>query len=462
MSGLARPAPRRRMPSVRSMFVMNVLVIAGVVLAGMALAYYVFLTQVQQRRITGMAAIVAHYIDGMREFAQHATPEQRRRMFDRLSDATDARVTVVPAPTAPFEAPPLGIVRAFMESLAEQVSGPAPRWRADAAFGRWGDSPEEEGIWFEVPVPEGEPVWLRYAVYAAPIAPWLPAALFGALLALAIAAAAWLHLRLRPPLRATVEAIESIARGERPSTLTAAGAAEMAQLAHSVNDMARRLAEAEDDRALMLAGVSHDLRTPLTKLRLGLALRDAGNDDAQLVRAIDEIDRTIGQFVEFARADAEAEAAMVLDASEMAREVAAGFELDGHAFALHLAAGAWVQVRPDSFRRVLSNLLGNAVRHGQTGLGLRVHTQNCDGVDSVVIEVLDRGPGVSEDELAQLGRPFFRTGDARARTPGTGLGLALVRRLAERDGGTLALELRGGGGGFCARVRLPAVPPSEP
>ena len=229
-------------------------------------------------------------------------------MFDRLTLATDSRVTVVPTPTEPFDEPSERIVRAFMESLRDQVSGPAPLWRAEGEVNK-----DSEGIWFKVAVPEGDPLWLRYAVYAAPSPPWLPAALFGALLALAIAAAAWLNMRLRPPLRAMVEAIESIARGERPTMLSAAGAAEVSQLARSVNDMVRRLAQADDDRALMLAGVSHDLRTPLTKLRLGLALRPAGTDDAQLVRAIDEIDRTIGQFIEFARADAEAGMPVRLD-----------------------------------------------------------------------------------------------------------------------------------------------------
>jgi two-component system osmolarity sensor histidine kinase EnvZ len=411
----------------------------------------------QQRRIVGMAAMVATYIQGVREFAEHATPQQRQAMFDRLTLATDSRITVVSTPTEPFEEPSERIVRSFMESLRDQVSGPAPLWRAESE----GDK-DREGIGFKVSVPEGDALWLRYAVYAAPIPPWLPAALFGALLTLAIAAAAWLHMRLRPPLRATVEAIESIARGERPTTLLAAGAAEVSQLAHSVNDMARRLAQADDDRALMLAGVSHDLRTPLTKLRLGLELRPASPDDAQLVRAIDEIDRTIGQFVEFARADAETEAPVYLDPAELVREVAAGFELDGSTFALDLDSGAQVKVRPDAFRRVLTNLMNNAMRHGMAGLKVRVVLEPQDaGRDACVrIDVLDRGPGVSAENLARLGRPFYRTDEARVSTTGTGLGLALVGRLAAREGGTLILALRKDGG-FCASILLP-YPSGEP
>ena len=111
---------------------------------------------------------------------------------------------------------------------------------------------------------------------------------------------------------------------------------------------------------------------------------------------------------------------------------------------------------PDAFRRVLSNLMNNAVRYGKTGLQVRVGVERhaVGGDAPVLIDVLDRGPGVSDNNLARLGRPFYRTDEARACTPGTGLGLALVHRLAKREGGELTLALREGGG-FCASIRLP-------
>lgn len=438
----ARLAGLLRTP--RSMFSASSILIVLVVVAGMALAYYVFVEKVQRPRIETVAHSVSAYIKAVRQFARVATPAQREAFIATLS--VDSGVRLVDRNEARFGPPRGPLLPAFLAQLQAATKG-------DGHIAWHDGDGADQSIWFEVRLPDAPPLWLSYPAKVNPISPMAVAALFGALFALAIGAAAVLQSRLRPPLRALGDAVERLGRGERGFKLPLTGAAELADLADRFNQMARGLAEADQERTLLLAGISHDLRTPLTRMRLALALRDSAPGDESVVRAIDEIDAIIGQFVDFARAGSDADEPVRLHINDAVREAAASLELDGHPFELDLRLPPLVWVRPVTMQRVLANLMGNAARYA--GCGLAVSTRFDAGM--VCVRVSDAGPGVTLEELQHLGHPFVRTDAGRAKGPGSGLGLAIVHRLLQTDGGTLTLELNRQGG-LDAVVRLPPAP----
>jgi two-component system osmolarity sensor histidine kinase EnvZ len=177
--------------------------------------------------------------------------------------------------------------------------------------------------------------------------------------------------------------------------------------------------------------------------------------DAQLKAGmaadIDEMDRIIGQFLDFARA-AGGEALQPTDLAAMAREIAARYRDSGHAIDEEIASAPEATVRPMAVRRLITNLVDNAFRYGERDVRLRVGAAS----RAVVIEVLDRGPGIPADEVERMKQPFTRLETARSGKGGSGLGLAIVDRIARMHGGSFDLLSREGGG-LVARVTFPAT-----
>ena len=167
---------------------------------------------------------------------------------------------------------------------------------------------------------------------------------------------------------------------------------------------------------------------------------------------IDEMDRIIGQFLDFARADARRAARPRSTSRALAREVAGRYRETGHALAEEITAVPELPLRSLSVRRLISNLLDNAFRYGEKDVLLRVVPE----AGGVIVEVLDRGPGIPAAEVERLKQPFTRieTESARSGKGGSGLGLAIVDRIARMHGGTFDLLPREGGG-LIARVTFP-------
>lgn len=269
-------------------------------------------------------------------------------------------------------------------------------------------------------------------------------------LALALAAAYFIVFRIKRPLAALTGAAAEIGRGRTPAPLDESGPQEIATLANAFNQMSRDLTQLEEDRALILAGVSHDLRTPLARLRLGIEM---SGTDAQLksgmVSDVDEMDRIIGQFLDFARA-AGGEPPESADLAEIAAEVLAHHAELGRRVQAELTSLPRRPLRPMAIRRALSNLIDNAFRYAGSDVAVRVRAQGT----SAVLEVLDRGPGIPPSEAERLKQPFTRLETARSNAGGSGLGLAIVDRVARLHGGSFELLARDGGG-LCARITLP-------
>jgi len=282
---------------------------------------------------------------------------------------------------------------------------------------------------------------------------WIAATLTSALLALVGALA--IQRRVNQPLERVVEAAGELARGAAPRPLPEDGPTETATLARSFNQLVASLARAERERALMLAGVSHDLRTPLAKLRLGVEIvRERIEPEllASMERSVAEMDAIVGQFLDFARGMAD-EPEISGDLNALARDVAAACADHGQVVQLELGAPPALKMRPQALRRAVVNLVENAWRHGRPPVRLQT------GRDAgwAWIAVVDDGDGIAADQVEALRQPFRRAQSSRSGAPGAGLGLAIVERVAREHAGTLEL-MPAQPHGWCARLRLPALP----
>lgn len=273
------------------------------------------------------------------------------------------------------------------------------------------------------------------------VAEWLGWGLLAALVALV---AAWLLvLSLNRPLQALEKAARAIGRGETPEPLPEQGAREIAAVAQAFNQMTRDLSELDSDRALILAGVSHDLKTPLARLRLGIELSGAVREDIEAMgQDIDEMDRIISQFMDFARGT-NAEPESVCDVVAVGEDLVHLFERQ---VAVHLKGPSSLPIRchPKALRRAMSNLIDNARRYAGSEKPIDVTIQPEGRNLQIVIE--DRGPGIPPEQVERLKRPFTRLEAARTNVQGSGLGLAIVERIARQHGGYLDLLPRPGGG----------------
>lgn len=265
----------------------------------------------------------------------------------------------------------------------------------------------------------------------------------GALLA-ALLGAFLIVSRISAPLRQLARAARQVGSGETPPPQEESGPQEIAIVARAFNQMTSNLARMDADRALILAGVSHDLRTPLARLRLGIEMSGAPNSEvAAMVADIEEMDRIIGQFLDFGRGDPQ-EASGPIDLAALVREVTEPYRLRGVNMRVELPDSLVVPARALPIRRALSNLIDNALRYAGDEAPLEI-AANVEGAEAR-IEVADRGPGIPEAEIERMRQPFTRLEKARSNTKGAGLGLAIVERVMRAHQGRLELLPREGGG----------------
>ncbi|CFB57564.1 two component system sensor kinase [Bordetella pertussis] len=227
----------------------------------------------------------------------------------------------------------------------------------------------------------------------------------------------------------------------------------------SFNRMAKDLRQAEADRELMLAGISHDLCTPLARMRLEIEMSGVSEDARQAIdEDLGQIDHSIGQLMEYAR-PAGTLPQLATDISSVLAELyerershtaSLGGELEAS-----IDPGLRARITALDLKRIVSNLIENARRYGRSSDGLAhlaisVHSEG----NILAIEVADRGPGIAPEEVDRLLRPFSRGEAARTGVSGAGLGLAIVERLLKHVGGSLRMLPRQGGG-LIARIELP-------
>ena len=268
----------------------------------------------------------------------------------------------------------------------------------------------------------------------------------GSALLLFAVAALFLRNQVRA-IRRLAEAAEAFGMGRDRGPIKPEGATEVRQAAGAFNRMQERIMRFLSQRTEMLAGVSHDLRTPLTRLRLALAVlpprADLQQDVADMTADVEEMERMIGGYLAFARGEGD-EQAQPVDLTALLEEVASAARRAGAHVELHCPPMLMLNLRPDAARRAVTNLVDNARRHAQK-IQLSVEPQD----RGVQVVVDDDGPGIAPERRESVFRPF-----ESGALGGTGLGLTIARDIARAHGGDILLE-ESPMGGLRARLRLP-------
>lgn len=260
-------------------------------------------------------------------------------------------------------------------------------------------------------------------------------------------AVAFLRNQIRPIMR-LADAADAFGKG-REVEFRPRGAREVRQAGLAFIEMKRRIERAIEQRTAMLNGVSHDLRTILTRFKLSLALMDDSSELEALRKDIDEMSRMLEAYLAFARGDAGEQAAPT-DIAVLLEELRLDAERQGHPVEVHFTGDPVVTVRPDAFRRCLFNFVTNAGRHGE-----RIAIHGTHEGRWLTIHIDDDGPGVPVDQREEVFKPFVRLDDARnIDEGGTGLGLAIARDIARSHGGEVMLS-DAPLGGLRATVRVP-------
>jgi signal transduction histidine kinase len=228
------------------------------------------------------------------------------------------------------------------------------------------------------------------------------------------------------------------------------GSRELRRAASAFNRMQARLRRFVDDRTMMLAAISHDLRTVLTRLRLRAEFIDDGEQQGKAIADIDEMQAMLDETLNFARDDAREEALVAVDLTALLQNLCDAVTDSGQSLNFEGPAHLPVQCRPVALRRALRNLLDNAIRYGGQA---EVSLSQSNG--DAVVEIADKGPGIPVAMREKVFQPFFRLETSRSReTGGTGLGLSSARAILRRHGGDITLHDRPPGG-LLVRATLP-------
>ncbi|WP_454720989.1 MULTISPECIES: ATP-binding protein [Cupriavidus] len=300
------------------------------------------------------------------------------------------------------------------------------------------------GVWVSFEI-EGDDYWVAISperFERVPGIQWLWWSI--AALLLSIIGAAFITSLVNHPLKRLANAARAIGGGGDPPTLPEHGASEVALANHSFNQMVRDLRQLDDDRVVMLAGISHDLRTPLTRLRLETEMSPVDDITREaMIADIEQMDAIIGQFLNYARPALET--VEPVDLSALVQD-AVGVYGAHDDVQVRVRAGEPVMAVANRMevQRILDNLVENARRYAKAednGVAVVEISTRIEDKEAV-LTVADNGSGVPEAQLPLLTRPFYRLDGARSEAKGAGLGMSIVNRILQRNGGRLMLANR--------------------
>lgn len=430
----------------RTFLLFAALIIAGVL--GIFAAYRLLESAPIEERL---AWEITSVVNLTRSALVSADPARRSRLLEALAEEEDVRVL----PLEPTD-------RIDLVHEARRLAPLAPRLKA--LLGEQtllaGMVNDEEGLWVSFDI-SGDRYWLLLPLrrISRHQGPGIGLILVVSCL-VSLAGALGLSRLVDRPLANLSRSITAIGRGEPHTPLPETGPAQLVALNRDFNRLARDLEQLEYDRSLALAGVSHDLRSPLTRLRMEIELAEFPEPQrAAMVADIERIDGLVGQFVDYARSAQTTRIALV----------DAGVELD-QLMARYIARAAAADVCLQSniahplpwhgdasdLTRAVGNLLDNALRHAQPAPGQenQIALAARRKENTLIIEVVDSGPGIPSEHRERVLRPFERLDSARGDQGGSGLGLAIVQRVAHRYGGSVNLE-QASGKGLLVRLTLP-------
>jgi signal transduction histidine kinase len=368
--------------------------------------------------------------------------DERPAWLDRLARRNyryllDAGTPGEPPSTARSRRAATTIVEALQGRYAATVSAvPGPR----------------EHVQVHLRLHDGKPLTIDVLPGSMALSDWLPIVL-GLQLVL-LMGFGWLAVRLvTRPLKRLAQAAETLGPDLKAERLPEAGPTEVAHAAAAFNAMQQRISGYLTERVQILAAISHDLQTPITRMRLRLDLMDDSETRDKLRNDLAAMEHLVREGVAYARTlHGSAETPLRVDADALLDSLMGDYQDAGQTVSLEGRIGGPIMTRPQALRRILTNLIDNALKFG-TEVAVAVAREPDN---RVTIAVRDRGPGIPEAELARVMQPFYRVENSRNRsTGGTGLGLSIAQQLTNALGGSLALSNRQGGG-LEARLTLPA------
>ncbi|MBB5366957.1 MULTISPECIES: sensor histidine kinase [unclassified Janthinobacterium] len=384
----------------------------------------------------------------------HSAPELRRELLFDLVSSEGIRIFSLEDDDH-VDPPPDNYLMPEIETLVKAKLGKDTRFSARVNG--------VAGFWISFKIDDDE-YWLmldRERLRGLTGFQWLGWASLVSLLSLL--GAAIISSLINLPLSRLTAAARDIAKGKQPALLPEKGPIEIIEANRSFNQMVDDLKQVESDRAVILAGISHDLRTPLARMQLEVEMANLSDEAREGIQSdIGQMDAIIGQFLDYAK-PTEASSFIEVDLSGLLSDLAReAMRLPDVKVTAEIAEGAHAMGNATDLRRVLNNLVENARRYGKTEgseiteIDFACQVKSIHGAKRVVIEVQDHGPGVPADKIEQMLKPFTRLDSARGQANGAGLGLAIVDRVLLRHGAELQVRNREGGG-LAFQISLPAV-----
>ncbi len=444
----AGPAPesarrgwlKRLLP--RTMFGRSLLIVVIPLVLVQAITAWIFYARhwsaISWRLANGVAAEIALFLEGSQSLRSAGARQEFLREARRL---TQLRMTLEPGAALSPLPPQSGslLERQLDVALAQRIGFP---FRVE-------EESDSDRVLIEIALPQGllrviAPINLLYSSTTYIFILWMVGSSL-VFLALAI----WILRNQLRALRRLAAAADSFGKGRPVPYFRIEGALEIRRAAAAFMNMRARIERQIRQRTEMLAGVSHDLRTPLTRMKLALELAGKNGALDELKSDVAEMEHMIEGYLDFVRGEG-GEAPVETDIALLLEEVAAAMRREGTPLSLSLPGETLIPVRPNAIRRCLGNLIGNARRHGS-----HVWLSGIASPSGVDILVEDDGPGIAREERERAFQPFIRLDRSRnPSTGGVGLGLSIARDLARSHGGEVWLE-DSTHGGLCARLHLP-------
>ena len=452
------PSMNRLFP--KSLFGQTLLILLTGLIVSHAVGSWIYTADREQavRAVGGFAA--AQRIANLTRLVQEAPREWLERIVAALSDQT-LRVSLLAQPPVFGGANEDGAVsQTIKDFLAEQVptkSAIQPRVGVSASdgspFANWHQMgrgpmmgrPMMQGLGgfrelqVAMPLPDGQ--WLSFATNLPDTGPAFSRQFLISMAIMAIillGVSIWVVRRVTAPLASLALAAERLGRDVRTLPLPETGTIETRQASRAFNEMQTRLRNLNDNRIRMLAAISHDLRTPLTLLRLRTETVKDQEERDKMLATIAEMDSMIGAALQFARDETVGEPRRPTDLTSLLQSITDDMNDAGLPVTMEPAQPLIYECRTAALKRALTNLIDNAVKYGKTA-----HAAINITPKAIEITIDDEGPGIPEQELSRVFEPFYRIEESRSReTGGVGLGLAIARSIIQAHGGELALGNR--------------------
>ncbi|HUN91302.1 MAG TPA: ATP-binding protein [Burkholderiaceae bacterium] len=432
-----------------SLFWRTFLLIVALIATSSWVALQIFQLVEQDRYAQQVARELVSIVNTTRSALVYSDPTRRRGLLLELIDAEGIRVVPRETSDQVQAFPPRPLVERTIEYVAARL-GPDTLVVAavNGVPGIWiSFSIDDDGYWVYI---ERNP--LDRALGSA----WIGWSIAATLLALVVAIA--VTRLVNRPLSALSSAARALGAGRNPPPLPEAGPAEIRTVNRSFNRMVSDLDQLARDRAVLLAGISHDLRTPLTRLRLEVEINALPDETRQAMTSdIEQMDAIVAQFLDYAR-PASAQPPQDVDLSALVADAVTRILAKATDTSTSCAIQPAVHVEgyATELMRAVDNLLTNATRYGRDPDDgqLHVHVELASDSRHATVTVADRGAGIAAHDVDRVLRPFERGDAARSGSTGSGLGLAIVDRVAARHGGSFAL-MPNLPHGLRARIQLP-------